>query len=51
MAISLKASILHSLKQLKPLSIDQVLDRRYEKFRRIGMFEEQAAAELAAEAG
>jgi acetyl-CoA carboxylase carboxyl transferase subunit alpha len=51
MAISLKASILHALKQLKPLSIDQVLDRRYEKFRRIGMFEEQAAAELAAEAG
>lgn len=44
MATTLKGALVSALKQLRPLSIDDLLNRRYEKFRRIGMFEERAAA-------
>ncbi|MBX3441025.1 MAG: acetyl-CoA carboxylase carboxyltransferase subunit alpha [Planctomyces sp.] len=43
MAITLKGTLLHALKQLKSLPLDELLNRRYDKFRRIGQFEEQHA--------
>lgn len=49
MAMSLKASLTESLKALEGLSSDELLERRYEKFRRIGVFEEGVAVEPAAE--
>lgn len=44
MAASLKAMIIKNLKSLSTLSADDLLNRRYEKFRRIGEFEEAAAS-------
>lgn len=44
MAASLKAMIIKNLKSLSMLSADDLLARRYEKFRRIGEFEEAAAS-------
>ena len=41
MASSLKSSLLQALRQLSPMSADQLLQHRYEKFRRIGHFEER----------
>lgn len=43
-AMLLKAALMRNLKELSALPIDQLLDRRYQKFRRIGVFEEQATA-------
>lgn len=40
MAMSLKGSLLHALKELGTIPKDELLDRRYEKFRRFGVFEE-----------
>ena len=40
MALLLKAALMKNLKELVVLPTDQLLDRRYEKFRRIGVFEE-----------
>lgn len=40
MATSLKSSLMHALKSLCEIPRDQLLNRRYEKFRRIGRFEE-----------
>ena len=48
MATTLKGSVLHALKELGAVPKDELLDRRYEKFRRLGVFEE-AAIEQAAE--
>jgi len=48
MAMSLKASLTESLKSLEGLSTEELLNRRYEKFRKIGDFEEGAAAVEAA---
>jgi acetyl-CoA carboxylase carboxyl transferase subunit alpha len=45
MAITLKASLMQAFKQLRPLSTEALLDRRYEKFRRIGVFEDRLLAE------
>ncbi|MCA9015329.1 MAG: acetyl-CoA carboxylase carboxyltransferase subunit alpha [Planctomycetaceae bacterium] len=47
MAAALKASLSANLKQLINVPIDQLVDQRYEKFRKIGMFHEtvEAAAE------
>lgn len=47
-AMLLKAALMRSLKDLAGLPVDQLLDRRYEKFRRIGVFEELAPAATAA---
>jgi acetyl-CoA carboxylase carboxyl transferase subunit alpha len=43
MAATLKAMIVRNLKSLAALSAEDLLARRYEKFRRMGEFEEQAA--------
>ena len=42
MAVSLKACLNRSLKDLSGIPADKLLERRYEKFRRIGVFEEGA---------
>lgn len=44
-AATLKAYLIKYLKELGKLSIEQLLDHRYEKFRRIGQFEEELAAQ------
>jgi hypothetical protein len=41
MAASLKSMIIKNLKSLSTLSPEDLVARRYEKFRRIGDFEEQ----------
>ena len=43
MASLLKSMIVRNLKLLGTLSVEDLLQRRYEKFRRIGVFEDQAA--------
>ena len=40
MAMTLKGSVLHALKELGAVPKEELLDRRYEKFRRFGVFEE-----------
>jgi len=42
MAATLKGSLVKALRRLTPMPGNELLERRYEKFRRIGMFEEQA---------
>jgi acetyl-CoA carboxylase carboxyl transferase subunit alpha len=42
-AMLLKAALMRSVKDLSTLPTDELLNRRYEKFRRIGIFEEQAS--------
>lgn len=44
-AMSLKAFLNRSLRDLVAIPRDQLLTRRYDKFRRIGVFEERAAVE------
>jgi acetyl-CoA carboxylase carboxyl transferase subunit alpha len=39
-AMSLKACLIDNVRRLKNLSLDELVDLRYEKFRRIGVFEE-----------
>ncbi|MBS0265812.1 MAG: acetyl-CoA carboxylase carboxyl transferase subunit alpha, partial [Planctomycetes bacterium] len=56
MAAILKGRLQQILRDLSVLPTDQLLDRRYEKFRRMGVFEERAAeiapgAQAGAEAG
>jgi acetyl-CoA carboxylase carboxyl transferase subunit alpha len=41
-AANLKSFLIHALRQLKGLPIDQLLQRRYEKYRKIGVFLEGA---------
>jgi acetyl-CoA carboxylase carboxyl transferase subunit alpha len=43
MAMTLKGSVLHALQELSAIPHEELLDRRYEKFRRIGVFEEAVA--------
>lgn len=43
MATLLKGSLVHNLKRLSQLSPEELLARRYERFRRLGVFEESAA--------
>ncbi len=45
MATLLKGSLLAALKDLQSIPRDQLVERRYQKFRRIGVFEERAAQE------
>ena len=49
MATTLKASILSAFKSLSALPSAQLLDRRYNKFRKIGRFEEGPAEVVATE--
>ncbi len=42
-SINLKTAILKSLSELKGLSVDKLLEGRYEKFRSIGVFKEDSA--------
>lgn len=42
MAITLKGSLVAALKELQAIPKEELLDRRYEKFRRFGVFEEAA---------
>jgi len=51
MAATLKASLVKGLKSISGFSGAELLNRRYEKFRRIGVFEEQALNEATANAG
>lgn len=43
MATTLKGSILSALRSLENLSVEELLERRYQRFRRIGVFEESGA--------
>ncbi len=43
MAATLKNSLLKNLKSLSTIGTEELLERRYQKFRRIGVFEEAAA--------
>ncbi len=43
MGMTLKGSLVAALNSLEELSKDELIARRYEKFRRIGVFEEQAS--------
>jgi acetyl-CoA carboxylase carboxyl transferase subunit alpha len=43
MANTLKTYLLRYLRELKPLSIDDLLEARYQKFRRMGVFDEGLA--------
>jgi acetyl-CoA carboxylase carboxyl transferase subunit alpha len=45
MAITLKGALLQALRNLRGVSPDHLLERRYEKFRKVGVFEEQTTAE------
>ena len=42
MAMILKMALVRALRQLTSIPRDQIVQRRYEKFRRIGVFEEQS---------
>jgi len=45
MAMLLKASLSEALRHLNDVPADQLLERRYQKFRKIGKFEEQLTTE------
>ncbi len=47
MAMTLKGSLLQNLKRLSAIPRDKLLELRYEKFRKIGVFEEGGLAETA----
>jgi acetyl-CoA carboxylase carboxyl transferase subunit alpha len=40
MATTLKNHLLRNLRELRPLSLDDLLEQRYAKFRRMGVFDE-----------
>lgn len=44
-AANLKASLMRALRHLSGIPLDQLVDRRYEKFRKIGVFEEALVAD------
>ncbi len=43
-ATAVKSSIVAALKSLETLSVEELLERRYQRFRRIGVFEETGSA-------
>ena len=43
-AASLKTYLIHTVRQLKELPVDELLDRRYDKYRKIGVFFDAAAS-------
>ena len=44
----LKAYLLRSLRELKQLPVEELLEQRYQKFRKMGVFDEGAAGEMPA---
>jgi len=42
-AANIKSFLIHALRQLKDLPIDELLQRRYEKYRKIGVYREEAS--------
>jgi acetyl-CoA carboxylase carboxyl transferase subunit alpha len=46
MAMNLKGSLVAAIRELKQIPEDELVERRYQKFRRMGVFEEQLAAEV-----
>lgn len=48
MAATLKSFLVRGFRSLSGLKANELLDRRYNKFRKMGVFEEQAAADLIA---
>ena len=42
MARTLKASLMEAIRELSEFSSEELLERRYEKFRQLGVFEESA---------
>ena len=48
MANTLKSYLVRYLRELAPLSVDELLEGRYQKFRRMGLFETAVAAQRAA---
>lgn len=42
-AVSLKSHLLRHLSELEQLSVDELLEKRYQRFRRIGAFQERAS--------
>ena len=44
-AANLKSFLLRALRELKDLALDELLDRRYEKYRKIGVFVEGQTAQ------
>ena len=45
MAMNLKGSLITAIRELKQIPEDELVERRYQKFRGMGVFEEQLAAE------
>jgi acetyl-CoA carboxylase carboxyl transferase subunit alpha len=45
MAMTLKASLIDAIRELQELPSDELLEQRYQRFRRLGVFEESPAAE------
>jgi len=44
MAGALKASLIHNIRELAAMPLDELLEQRYQRFRRIGVFEETPAS-------
>ncbi|MFT5093104.1 MAG: acetyl-CoA carboxylase carboxyl transferase subunit alpha, partial [Porticoccaceae bacterium] len=44
-AMNLKGSLIAAIRELKQIPDDELVERRYQKFRKMGVFEEQLAAE------
>ncbi len=49
MATELKKCLVQNLKKLATIPLDELVDRRYEKFRKIGVFEEKAGEQSSTE--
>ena len=48
MGNTLKTYLLRYLRELRGLSVEELLEKRYQKFRRMGQFDEGLVAEAAA---
>ena len=48
MAATLKSFLVRGFRSLSGLKSNELLDRRYNKFRKMGVFEEQAATDVIA---
>jgi acetyl-CoA carboxylase alpha subunit len=44
MAMNLKGSLIAAIRELRQIPEDDLVERRYQKFRGMGVFEEQLAA-------
>jgi acetyl-CoA carboxylase carboxyl transferase subunit alpha len=43
-AANLKSFLIHSIRQLREVALDELLDRRYSKYRKIGVYQETAVS-------